>query len=54
MNWPRFALVIVFCAKFVLVNLSDKKSYDEKLQDIALSVPGVLCKSQLGITSAVQ
>ena len=34
-NWPIFfALVMAFCAKFVLgSNLSDKKSYDEKLQD---------------------
>jgi len=46
-----------FGAKFVLGNLSDKKSYDEKLQDtwsIALSVLGVLCKSQLCITDSIQ
>jgi len=48
---------MAFCAKFVLGNLSNKMSYDKKLQDtwsIAFNILGVLCKSQLGITSAVQ
>ena len=45
---------MAFCANLVLGNLSNRKSYDKKLQDtwsIVLGVLGVLCKSQLGITS---
>lgn len=29
----KSVIVMVFCAIFVLGNLSDRKSYDEKLQD---------------------
>jgi len=45
---------MAFCAKFVLSNLSNKMSYDEKdTWSIAFNILGVLYKSQLGITSAV-
>ena len=38
----HFALAMAFCANFVLGNLSDRKSYNEKLQDTWGIVLGVL------------